>query len=928
MSEYSYKLHAIVYNGNLNKFIMNNRMLKKLMTGSVALVLMIIFPSAGSAQVPGEDVLGKVNYRSIGPTRQGGRYVDFAVVENNPTEFYAALASGGLWKTVNNGITFSSVFENTGAISIGDIAVDQNNPQIVWVGTGEANNSRTAYFGDGIYKSMDGGETWNNMGLKESSHVGRIIIHPADGNIVWVAAEGPLYSEGGERGIYKTTDGGKSWTRVLKVLDHGKEIGFADLAIDPSNPEVLYAAAYDKVRKPWTFNAGGPGTGIYKTSDGGKNWTKLVTGLPGGMLGRIGIAVSPSNPEIVYANIENNNIDGVSDEERYNQLLNGIPPKGAEKGDEMYRSDDFGLTWRKISPDGTEVGGGPAYYYQQMCINPVNPDHVYVLGVRMWETIDGGNEWRQPFRFGGDNHAMWIDAGNPKHMMLGYDHGMGITYDGGTNWYHPDFKDVGQFVAVGYDMDYPYNVYGGLQDNGSVKGPSTLRSGGPIGLEKWQRTGGGDGMYNVVDHTDSRWLYNESQNGPLQRVDQVTGESKSIRYANMERWAWNAPIVVSYHDPATIYHAGNKVVKSINRGESWQEISGDLTLNDEAKIQGTGNIQYCTIVTFDESRVAPGILWAGTDDGKVWVTRDDGKNWTDVTSNIPGHPGYWVSRVEPSPTFAGRAYVTITGLRNDDFKPFIWKTEDFGASWTAITNGLPDEPLCVVREHHKNSNLLFAGTTRGVYVSINGGTSWSSMRNNMPYCPVEDLKIHPRENELIVATHGRSMWIADISFLEEMTPAVLNMKAFLFQPVDAVQWVSNDSYDSPSSNFAGESRKSGVPLYYYLDGKSKEVKVEILDGERVIYVRKGDNTRGVQKLQWNLDKIVRERTEAEKNQLQRQIDRMKGFGMTDSDIADRFGSTDYITGQALPGKYTVRLTVDGKIIEKRFTVLKDLWYNN
>ena len=632
----------------------------------IALVTFIINPVALQAQKLDQKVLGKIHYRPIGPTRQGGRYVDFAVVESNPTTFYAALASGGLWKTVNNGITFESIFDDAGAISIGDIAVDQRNPEIVWVGTGEANNSRTSYYGDGIYKSTDGGKTWSNTGLKESHHIGRIIIHPGDPETVWVAALGHLYSENDERGIYKSTNGGKTWNRVLEIKDHGKIIGCVDLVIDPENTDVLYAAAYDKVRKPWTFNAGGPGSGIYKTVDGGRRWEKLSEGFPSGMLGRIGVAVAPNNPQVVYANIENNNIPDVSNEERYNQLLNGIPPTGREIGDEMYRSDNGGRSWRKISPDGEEVGGGPAYYYQQIAINPVNEDHVYVLGVRMWETIDGGNEWRQPFRFGGDNHAMWIDSQNPKHIMLGYDHGMGISYDGGMNWYHPDFKDVGQLVAVGFDMDFPYNVYGGMQDNGSAKGPSTRRDYGPIRLEDWQRVGGGDGMYNVVDPDDSRWLYNESQFGPISRTDQSTGETKGIRYTKMERWAWNAPIVISPHNSSTIYHAGNKVVKSVNRGDTWVEISPDLTTNDEAKIQGTGNIQYCTIVTMDESPVREGVIWAGTDDGKVWVTRDGGSNWDDVTARITGHPGYWVSRVEPSSADAGTAYVTVTGMMISD----------------------------------------------------------------------------------------------------------------------------------------------------------------------------------------------------------------------------------------------------------------------
>jgi photosystem II stability/assembly factor-like uncharacterized protein len=895
----------------------------------IALVVIFSLPCLNqtvTAQVNVSSLLDNVHYRSIGPTRAGGRYVDFAVVNSNPTTFYAALATGGLWKTDNGGTTFTEIFGEAGAISIGDIAVDQNNNSVLWVGTGEANNSRTAYYGDGVYKSTDGGKTWTNTGLKNSQHIGRIIIHPSDGNTVWVAAEGPLYSEGGDRGIYKTTNGGRTWKKVLEVQSHGKEIGFVDLAIDPTNPDILYAAAYDKVRRPWTFNAGGPGSGIYKSTNGGRDWTKLAVGLPGGMLGRIGIAVSPSHPNIVYANIENNNIEGVSDEERHQQLLNGIPPEGREMGDEMYRSDDHGNTWRKVSPDGEDVGGGPAYYYQQMCIDPADPDHVYVLGVRMWETVNGGAEWRQPFRFGGDNHCMWIDPDNSRHMMLGYDHGMGITRDAGVSWYHPDFKDVGQFVAVGFDMDYPYNVYGGMQDNGSAKGPSTMPGGGAITLEKWQSIGGGDGMYNVVDYTDSRWLYNESQFGPISRTDQLTGERKSIRFSDMERWAWNAPIVLSPHNPAVLYHAGNKVVKSVNRGDSWEVISDDLTTNDEAKIQGTGNIQYCTIVTMDESSVTPGLLWVGTDDGKVWVTRDDGQNWDDVTNNIPGHPGYWVSRVEPSSAVSGRAYVTITGYRNDDFRPFVWKTEDYGKSWSSISANLPDEPLCVIREHPDNGNLLFAGTTKSVFVSIDGGREWNRLKNNMPFVPVEDLKIHPRENELIVATHGRSIWIADISYLTGLSGAVTGEDAFLFEPVDGVQLVAGGNYNSAYANFNGESRRPGIPFYYFLGKESSDVVLEVLDGDRVIYTIKGESTPGVHAAAWNYDKILRERTTREKEQLERQLDMYRNYGLTDADIEARMGPMDYITGKVNPGSFSVRLKAGNQVLTRSFTVHKDHWF--
>jgi hypothetical protein len=473
-----------------------------------SVTLMLLIAGQTFSQIVNEDILKPVRYRSVGPTRQSGRFIDFAVNEKKPSVFYAALASGGLWKTVNNGITFEPVFDQNGVISIGDIAIDQNNPDVVWVGTGEANNSRTAYYGDGVYKSDDGGKTWKNMGLPESHHIGRIVIHPNNPDVVWVAAAGHLYSENPDRGLYLTTDGGKTWQKKLqlKIGDKSGErmIGFTDIVMDPSDPNILYAASYDKVRKPWTFNAGGPGSGIYRSIDGGNMWNRLTGGLPTGVLGRIGLDVSRSNPNIVYANIENNNIPDMPFAERFRFMQDGKDPKKKEIGDEMYRSDDKGVTWKKVSPDGRDIGGGPAYYYQQVRIDPTNPEHVYVLGISVWETLNGGKEWKNAFNFGGDNHAMWIDPADSKHIMLGYDHGMGISYDGGTNWYHPDFLAVGQVVAVGYDFDFPYNVYGGLQDNGSIKGPSTKRQGAQIKLEDWKTVGGGDGMYNEVDPNDSR----------------------------------------------------------------------------------------------------------------------------------------------------------------------------------------------------------------------------------------------------------------------------------------------------------------------------------------------------------------------------------------------------------------------------------------
>jgi photosystem II stability/assembly factor-like uncharacterized protein len=890
------------------KFLFTSRRFFKPILFSVTLILLYV--SQAASQIVSEDILKPVHYRSVGPTRQSGRFVDLAVYEKKPSVFYAALASGGLWKTVNNGITFEPVFDQNGVISIGDIAIDQNNPDVVWVGTGEANNSRTAYYGDGVYKSVDGGKSWKNMGLKESHHVGRIVINPTNTDIVWVAAAGHLYSDNPDRGLYETRDGGNTWKKILDVVEHGKQMGVTDVTIDPSNPEIMYAATYDKERKPWTFNAGGPGSAIYKSTDAGKSWNKLAGGLPAGVLGRIGIDVSVSNPDIIYANIENNNIPGMSFEERFRLMEEGKTPKGKEIGDEMYRSDDKGATWKKVSPDGRDIGGGPAYYYQQVRINPANPDHVYVLGIGVWMTENGGKEWITPFNFGGDNHAMWINPADPKHIILGYDHGMGISYDAGKNWYHPDFLAVGQVVAVGYDNDFPYNVYGGLQDNGSIKGPSTKRQGAPIRLEDWKTVGGGDGMYNEIDPNDSRWLYNESQFGSIARIDQVTGESKSIMAPKMDRWAWNAPIVVSPHNSKTIYHAGNKVLRSRNQGETWEEISPDLSTKDSAKMEGTGNISHCTIVTLDESPAKEGVLWAGTDDGKVWVTKDGGAVWDDLTANITGHQGYWISRVEPSNADPAVAYVTSTGLRNDDFRPFVWKTSDYGKTWISITSNLPeDESVCVIREHHNNPRLLFVGTTKSIYVSFDSATNWNKLRNNMPNNPVEDLKIHTRENDLIVATHGRSIWIADISYLQEISSETLAREIFLFQPENKVKWVSLSASMSSSSNFSGESEPTGVPFTFYLKNMPKDVKLQVLDGVRVIYETTPVKKAGITQVVWNFVKRTTDPAPAATGQGQGQ----RQSGRSRSGIL------------AGPGTYTVKLIVDGKEQSKLFTIMRDDW---
>jgi len=884
-------------------------------------------------------VLKGLDFRSIGPTRQSGRFVDFAVPNGRPNTFYAASASGGLWKTENNGQTFEPLFENEKVFSIGDIAVAPSDPAILWLGSGEANNSRSTYWGDGIYKSVDSGKTWLNLGLKESHHIGRVVIHPTKPDIVYVAALGHLYSENPERGVYKTTDAGKTWAKVLDISVDGRAVGVVDLVMDPSDPETLYAAAYDKFRRPWTWGIGGPGSGIHKTTDGGRSWTKLTNGLPAGILGRIGLAVSPKDPKVVYAEIENANKPGMSAEDRWKEVLAGKSSEGMIDG-EIYRSDDAGATWAKVSPEKRSVGGNPGYYYGQIVVDPNDSNVVYVLSVGVVASRDGGKTWTSPFRFGGDNHALWIDPRDSAHMLLGYDHGLGLTWDGGKNWFHPDFLPLAQFYAIDYDMSYPYRVAGGLQDNGNLMGPSTSvggtgRFGGsggtmpPIRLEDWFSVGGGDGMYNVFDRTTNRTLYNESQFGPLTRVDLVTGESESIAYQRLKpetRWNWCAPILVSAHDGDTIYHCGNIVVTSTNRGESWTEISPDLSTNDPSKLTvdgkgGDGNVQYCTITTFDESPLVPGLLWAGTDDGNVWVTRDNGKAWVKLNDKISGNPGYWVSRVAASPSDPGTAYVSYTGFRNDDFRPYLYKTTDYGATWTSLAAGLVEGPVNVVREDPKNPKLLFAGTDFGVYLSFDGGSAWMKLKGNMPTQPVHDLKVQPREADLIIATHGRGAYIADIGPLQQITPDVLAETVHLFGVGPKVRWVGQGRRESSSSNFAGKSEPSGLLISYLLKAKPKEgVKVQIYAGNVLLNEIAGSSDIGLNTVIWNMTGR-RERTPDEKKAAEEGARRARqgGYGGAMND-------PNFASFPVQPGDYRIVLTVDGKSRTTWGTVLKDPRY--
>ncbi|NNL30352.1 MAG: hypothetical protein HKO77_04985, partial [Gemmatimonadetes bacterium] len=835
-----------------------------------------------------------------------------------------------LWKTTNRGITFDVLFdEQPDIFSIGAVAVAPSNSSVLYLGSGEANNSRSSYWGNGIYKSTDAGETWTNVGLPESQHIGRVVIHPTNPDIVYVAALGPLYSEGGQRGLYKSTNGGRSWEQVLAPEVEDRTIGVVDAVMDPTDPNTLYAASYDKVRLPFTFDLGGPGSRLWKTTDGGQNWIQIGQGLPDGMLGRIGVDVFERDPSILYVTIENANKEDMSEEERRQELLSHESSRGMIGG-EVYRSDDAGLTWTKVSPDDQSIGGAPAYYYGQIIIDPNDSDVVHVLSAASWGTYDGGETWeRRPYGFGGDDHALWINPEDSGHIILGYDHGMGISYDGGENWYHPDFQSLAQFYAVGVDQSYPYRVAGGLQDNGSHMTYHTNPDGGPVRFEAWERVGGGDGMYNEFDWCENRYLYNESQFGPIRRTDLWTGEVRGIRYEDDEmRWNWNAPILVSHHDCDAIYHAGNKLLRSEFRGESWEVISPDLTKADPSTLTtgkgGDGNIQYATITAIDESPLTPGLLWVGTDDGNVQFSRDGGETWTLLNDNIPDNPEYWVSRVEASHHDPGTAYVSYTGYRRDDFRPFVYKTTDYGQTWTSIASNLPSGPINVVREHHENPDLIFVGTEFQVWVSNNGGVRWTSLKLDMPTNPVHDMKIHERDDDLVVATHGRGIYIVDIAPFAELTPAVLASDAHLFEPEPEIRWVASDRTNYAFNNFDGESEDEGASLYYYLRGDATDVSLDVYQGGLMISELEVDAEAGLHKVQWDMTRRV-ERSAAEQEQMREEMGSGGGGGGFGGGPS-REERIRYEMSDAPPGDYRVVLTVDGQSFEETLTVLKDEWW--
>ena len=815
-------------------------------------VLSIVFILLGAAAAPlsaqsADKVAGlfdKFQWRGIGPAIMGGRTVDIDVVESSPSTIYAAIGPSGVWKSENNGTTWAPVFFKETTVSVGDIAVSRSNPSIVWAGTGEATCRNSVTIGDGVYKSVDAGKNWTNMGLKETRHISRIVINEGDPNIVFVAAMGHLWGPNPDRGVYRTLDGGKSWTKVLYVNDN---TGFADIAMDPGNSLVLYAAAYEHRRLPYDFTGGGPGSGLYKSDDGGVTWRRLTKDLPEGIMGRIGIGVARSKPGVVYALVEH-------------------------KDGGIWRSEDCGESWKRTCDTATfkRINSRP-FYYSQIHVDPGDDKTVYVLSTGLFVSNDMGQKFK-PIGAGihPDHHGFWIDPSDPLHLIDGNDGGVDLSYDGAKTWQAVQSMDLAEVYQVGYDMRTPYHVYCGLQDNGSWGGPSASLDPRGIANEEWEMVGGGDGFFVKPDPSDPNTVYSNSQMNGLARSDLRIGRSKSIRPAASwkeppYRFNWNSPVLVSPNDPKTVYCGGNFLFLTADRGNSWEIISPDLTTNDPAKqkdsggpisFENTGAEVHCTIVTIAESPLDKKTLWCGTDDGNLQVTRDGGKTWKNIIGGVQGLPMHtWCSRVEASHFDAGTAFAAFDGHRTDDYATYLYKTTDFGRTWKSIKGNLPFGWVHVVREDPKNRNLLYAGTEFGVFASLDGGATWFSLKNNLPTVSVHDIAVHPRENDLIIGTHGRGVWILDdISYLQEMSETVLVSAFHLFKARPATLFwstVKGDPYSKPV--FLGKNPPAGIFVTTWSKSDIKEkIKIAVKDGAGVTLTEFDLNQKaGLQRDAWN-----------------------------------------------------------------------------
>lgn len=900
-----------------------------------------------------------VPFRNVGPTVMSGRVVDLAVDPNDPSHFYVAYASGSLWETKNNGTSFEPLFDNQIVMTIGDIAVDWNN-NIIYVGSGENNSSRSSYSGYGVFKSANNGETWEHIGLEETHHTGRIILHPSDANTLWVATLGHLYSENPERGVYKTTDGGKTWNKTLFV---NNRTGIVDLVMHPSNPNILIAAAWEKDRKAWDFTEAGNGTAIYRSEDGGTTWKEIAddSGFPDtNGTGRVGLAIAPSNPDIVYAILDNqdrrekdgdkeqatvtkdklrtmsNEMFMALENKDINQFLddNGFPreynavdiKKDVEagkvkpldlvvytedansllfdtpvKGGEMYRSNDTGKTWTKTHEDYIEgMIFSYGYYFGQVQVDGQNPDVIYTMGVPIVRSDDGGKTFKSinEDNVHVDHHAIWVNPKDSRHLILGNDGGVYVSFDTGASWINCNSPSVGQFYAVAVDMEEPYNVYGGLQDNGVWKGPSTYeynRSWLQNGKYPYERLMGGDGMQVAIDTRDNTTVYTGYQFGNYFRINTETGDRKYITPRHTlgdapYRWNWEAPIIVSSHNQDIVYFGSNRFHRSMNMGDDFETLSGDLTKGGKK-----GDVSYGTLTSIAESPTRFGLLYVGSDDGLIHISKNAGQDWTKISNSLPAN--FWVSQVQASKHKEGRVYASLNGYRWDNFDAMVYMSEDYGNTWKNISANLPKEPVNVVKEDPENANVIYVGTDHGVYVSMDGGSIYQAFDEGLPNTPVHDLVIHPRDKDLVLGTHGRGIYIADVSLVQQMNSDILAKSLHIFTMNDmnfSSRWGSKrgtwgDVIESKTNvNFYSNTAGSG--------------KIEVLYKDQVVVSSAIDADKGL-----NYIEIKLETDESFKDLL-------------DEELAKEYKAAENGDFHLVAGDYTIRVTIGSTSQETAFKI--------
>ncbi|MHB8095590.1 MAG: WD40/YVTN/BNR-like repeat-containing protein [Candidatus Aminicenantales bacterium] len=890
---------------------------------SSAFILAIAWWTVIVCSLPGEaairvdpQLLQGLSWRSIGPAHFSSRASDIAGVPGDPFTYYLAYGSTGLFKTVNGGITFTSVFNDAGTLSIGAVALSPGDPDTIYVGTGEGNLRNCISFGDGIYKSTNGGKTWTNLGLKDSERFTRIVVNPKNPKVVYAAAMGHLWGPNKERGLYRSNDAGATWKQVLYV---NEQTGASDVAIDSKDPNIVYCGMYEVLRRPWNLQSGGLGSGLYRSADGGETWTKLTdpklgNGLPGKkLIGRIGLSVAASNPNVVYAMIE------------------------SEEPGTLWRSDDRGIRWTMVS-DSVRINNRPFYYTTVYC-DPTDENRVFALCSGFSVSKDGGRNWDNvggdTF---GDHHTIWIDPLNPKRIINGNDGGFYLSNDGGEK-----FEALNNMVSapayhVGVDTAEPYHVMAGFQDHEMWRGPS----------EKWNEVGvrGGDwvrlrdmadGMYALADPRDPNIIIYSGHFGDITTLDMRNQEERFIQpypvgptgtgaHMDKYRFNWNAPVHISPSNPDVVYYGGNVIFKTTDRGTSWEVISPDLTTNDKTKQQLSGGITpdntkaewYCTTLGIAESPLDPKVIWASTDDGNVQLTRDGGKTWTNVSPNIPGLPKLaYVEMVTASPHDAGTAYIAVDQHRLDDFAPYAFATTDFGKTWRPIAEGMKGY-VHIVKEDPRTPGLLFAGTELGVYVSFDAGANWTDLRLGIPPVPVPDLVFQAKANDLVIATHARGFYILDdITPLQKLAESIQSgAKAALFQPVPPIRYTpASDTSVLGDRVFTAPNKPYGAIISYYLEApeQGNKVALEILDGAgAVLCALEGPGAAGVNRVVWDLREDIRRVLE--------EIKADPGFQVVPTDfVLIRWGRGPKV----MPGEYAVRLKSAGQTLESKFTVRLD-----